>query len=127
MISKLDEEDNTRNESGKSVTDSLRHSIGIVTILCWTDQHEPKLVASVSDFRGGGGYIRHFERRDWISNEWGRISGGVALNPHEERKNNPHLQLVKIEFGWSSDRKVVGFRISGGYYELPDIDGDSDY
>ena len=104
IISKIDDEVNTRNVSGKSLISDLRGSIGAVTIVCLTDQHEPKLVASVSDFWGGGGYIHHFERRGWISNEWGRISGGVALKPHEEMEDKSRLPFIctssiRLEFG----------------------------
>ena len=119
MLSKLDDEVNNRNVSGKSVIDDLRDSIGAMSVVCLTGQHKPKLVASVSDFRGDGGvYINHVERRGWISNEWGRISGGVALKPHEEIENKTRIPYVQIQFGWSSDRKNVGFRVLGGFWYL---------
>ena len=129
IMSKLDDEVNTRIVSGKSLNNDLRDSIGVVTIICLTGQHDPKLVASVSDLWGGGGYIEHSDRRGWISNEWGwRISGGNALKLHEEIEDKSQLPCVEIQFGWSSDRKIVGFGISGGAYALHDYDeDDSDY
>lgn len=129
IMSKLDDEVNTRIVSGKSLKNDLRDSIGVVTIICLTGQHDPKLVASDSDHWGGGGYIEHSDRRGWITTEWGwRISGGNALKPHEEIEDKSQLPCVEIQFGWSSDRKIVGFGISGGAYALHDYDeDDSDY
>ena len=108
----------------------LQNASSTMSVVCLTGQHEPKLVASVSDFWGGGGYINHVEKRGWISNEWGRISGGVALKPHEEIENKTRIPYVQIQFGWSSDRKNVGFRVLGGncsvLHDFEDVE-DSDY